>query len=557
MKSDSAHEHEIDFNKSAPTVPLLQDSKNEPELNAESLGLCKILSKSLMTVLPLLGNRSFTLIRNFMSGFMLSRQGLDTLAASALINIGQDIVFLGFTSPLVSVTSIAGKCYGTAEEMKKNDRYSPNEIEEKEIELGIIFKQGQLLAIKIAIISVFPIITMWYGEPLLKMAGYPEPIPRMAQDFFRASVWGVPANALYVNSQQFAMGVQSNSLILGMGFIGCVSLVGSGYVLIFGKFGFPEMGVQGLGYAITIRSWLNLLLITLALCCGKKYKPYKLFDSFFSNEASISKNLWAQGWPSALQFNGELCTILLTNMMVGSLGTAALTARSVSTQYELLFIAPIFSLAQAASSLVSAALGKASVNGNFNDIRRFGDAQVVIGLILSSLILGSFFLFKREYISFYLDVNNVENQPVVSLLNNYLLLTTAGYILDSVKNISAGALRGIQDAKFASTSNILSILFINLPLACLFRYVFKWELNGLAVANNIGMTLSAVILFSRWRFKTNEMIKKPNSVEAMNEFSAPAKQKSWCAFFKCCRAPKEIKSSLPDERRPSINNLSS
>ena len=206
------------------------------------------------------------------------------------------------------------------------------------------------------------------------------------------------------------------------------------------------------------------------------------------------------GGPMSLQISGEMLSMLAITTMVGWLGSHALAAYQVLTQYFFLVIIPIFALSQAASILIGHACGSEQMG----EIKTLGSSSLNVSLLISIIVGTVFILFPKILASLYFDVTKPENAEIVSLIIVLFAISAFTLLLDTVKNVITGALRGLFDSKFPMFVGLSTIWLIGIPLSYLFAFTLHFGVIGIAMGSAVGMLIGAIIILYRWNVMSKQ-----------------------------------------------------
>lgn len=432
----------------------------------------KIVSLSL----PMAGVQFITVAGGFLCMSMLAQLGEEVLAASALIYSTQLSIMVIGMSLLLSLGILVGHAYGANNYMA----------------VGHFLQQAWALGLMIGI----PIIILfWNIDSILILIGQEKEIVQLVQTFFNAYIWAVIPLLLTTSNQKFCYGTHNQKLAILISCLSVIVLLITAYVLIFGKWGFPTLGVAGLGYAMAAQVWFSLLVMTTCFYFRKNFQRFHLFKYRIHKDWSYLVQMFKVGGPISLQISGEMLSVLAGAAMVGWLGTEALAAYQIFMQYFFLAIIPIFALAHATGILIGQACG----SEQREEIKKLGSSSLHVTLLISLIVGALFILFPKILASLYLDVAQPENTEIVRLVTILFAIGAFTVLLDGIKNVMTGALRGLLDSKFPMLIGLFTIWVIGIPLSYLFAFTFNFGVIGVAIGSMIGMFLSAVIILYRWK----------------------------------------------------------
>ncbi len=439
------------------------------------------VKKLLPLALPIMFIQIISTASGFFCMMMLAQLGNATLAASALIFSTQMSVMVIGMSILFALSVLIGHAAGA-----KNY-----------LQIGSLVQQGWTLGFLISI----PIIILFLNMgKILILLGQAPLLSTLVQQFFHGYIWGVIPTFLLVCNQQFCFGVNKQKLVAFTGLCSVVILIATAYLLIFGKFGMPSLGVTGLGYAMSIQMWFNFLILMLVFYHNQDFKCFNLFSYRVHQNWDHLLKIFKIGWPISLQLGGELLSFFTASIMVGWLGVTALAASQIVTQYNILIVIPIFSLAQAVGILIGQACG----GKQFNQIKNFGYAGISLALLLTVLVAIVLVLFPKTLASFYIDPNHPGNIGVLRLVIMLFAIIAITQIFDAIRNVLVGALRGLLDTRFPMYASLIVIWLIGMPLGYILAFPLHFGVMGIFIGSGIGLAIGAGIMLYRWHVLTKK-----------------------------------------------------
>lgn len=273
------------------------------------------------------------------------------------------------------------------------------------------------------------------------------------------------------------------------------------WLLIYGHWGAPALGLTGAGIATFVSRLLCLLALLLWLrplltARGEWPRGKTLGLRWFRPlDRKKLKTHLDIGLPCAGQLLFEVGAFTATAVMMGWLGTKSLAAHQIALSCcSLTFMVPL-GLSNAAGIRLSRALG----SGDTATLRPIGLSSFVI----SWLAMGLFGLFFAVCGSFVAE-RFIQDSEVVSLAARLLLVAAIFQLFDGTQVVAAGALRGLSDVKIPTIVTGVAYLALAVPLSYLVGVRLDNPLgvwSGLAT----GLGVAAVALFSRFLRKTAQM----------------------------------------------------
>lgn len=424
---------------------------------------------------------------NFVNVVILANKSLST---SALISAYQNLITTTCCAMLSPSSSIVSNAYG--------HRFI--EINIANSKIRHTFKSGFLLALTLSIPGVISAIG---SRKILQIMQQPEDLLNGVQDYFFAYAWGMPAIFIVHHEKQIALGLSDINSVNAITLFDNVSLSFLGYLLVNGKFGLPEMGIAGLGYALTITNWLDLIFFSTYLKFGAKFQEYNfnLFSEFKEVKQTF-KELISLSTPVGIQVGSELLIALAYSALVGKISTDSLSAYQISNQYVLISGIPVLGLVQSAIILVGREYGAARIR----EAHKIANICIGIGGGISLLFLILMPPFSKELMRPFIDIEKPENEEIIKNVPALLLINAIAQIFDAIRNITAGSIQSaFKDTRISMLIGLLNFGLIGLSLGYLLGFTANFGVKGICIGRSIGLALAGSELFAYWIKKSNTL----------------------------------------------------
>jgi len=259
--------------------------------------------------------------------------------------------------------------------------------------------------------------------------------------------------------------------------------VGLNYIMIYGKFGFPAMGLMGAGYATLIaRIAMALLMMWLI---HSKWKGIS-----WSFDWSLIKKMLKIGLPSGMQYVFEVGAFATAAIMVGWISAAALAAHQIALNIAAVTYMAATGIASAATIRIGNQMGLR----NLPDLRMTGYTSfgmVAVFMATCGLLL----IFLRDVLA-ALYINDLAVQNMAASL---LIIAAAFQVSDGLQAVGLGVLRGLTDVKIPTLVTFFAYWLIAIPLGYVLGFTLGLGVYGIWYALLIGLTLAAVLHIFRFR----------------------------------------------------------
>lgn len=306
-------------------------------------------------------------------------------------------------------------------------------------------------------IAAFTAVVLASPRTLLRVFHPTADVLDVAVDYLRLVAWGMPFTmlTLVIGSVMRGTGDTRTPLVIAV-LVNAVNVVGN-YLLIFGRLGFPALGVRGSAAATLIAQATGLLVAAYLLFTPGPRFSLKLLTSWRPDWAEFRRIL-AVGVPTAAESMAwQLAAIILT-MIIVSFGTVALAAHTLGIQAEGLSYMPAAGFAIASTTLVGQSLGAR----NPALARRY-TAEIVRWAVSMTVITAAILVFLPSAV-----MGLLTNDPaVIALGARYLVLMGLAQLPQQVGGVLNGALRGSGDTRSPMLIAFVGLWLVRLPLAIL------------------------------------------------------------------------------------------
>lgn len=311
--------------------------------------------------------------------------------------------------------------------------------------------------------------------------------------YFKSLSYSALPMALVAAISGFYTGLGRTQIVIGINFVGLIFNVIFDYLLIFGNFGFPELGIQGAGYATALATYCAAIFGVYLVFTSKYQIEYQL-KKYWAFNLEMCKRFLKYGIPSGLQWAFEGLAFTTFLIIMGNLkdGEAALAGSSIAVTLMMLSVLPAMGVAQAVMTLVGQRLGEKKPN--------LAQQAAWDGAKLSSIYMFavalSFIIVPQFYISWFYNDSNPELWAQVTQLTPQLLKLVAIFTLfDSIYLNISFALKGAGDTRFVS----LLALTVPWPLMVIPTYYVRGYENsallGWCFAAVYVITIAIILIF--------------------------------------------------------------
>lgn len=403
--------------------------------------------------------------------------GNDPLPLSA-VSFGVMVSFVMFSLALgvtLGITPLIGEHFARGE-YRKTANYLQTSLVLYPI-MGVVMMLLQLLSV-----------------PLLYKLGQPVEVVEMAVPYYQLMAYSLPAVMIYGCFKQFLEGAGNTTTPMIIAIITNIINLILNWVFIFGHFGCEAMGVYGAGLATLISRWLSPLLILAYFVIKRQYRDYLELFSTNVEYLKLSTKLLGIGFPVAGQMLLEGSAFVVTSIMMGWFGAVDIAANQIGSTYGNAAFMMTIAIGSATTIRVSHCYGVRDKE----QMRSAVTASVHLGALWGVTVLLLFILLRH-----LLPMVFTPNREVIDLAAKMLVVVAVYQVSDAIQGTMIGVLRGLQDVKIIAGISFVAYVLLNIPVGCLFAFVFDMGSTGLLIGYVAGLTTAAVAYSVRVKRRLN------------------------------------------------------
>ncbi|MBT7573309.1 MAG: MATE family efflux transporter [Flavobacteriaceae bacterium] len=369
------------------------------------------------------------------------------------------------------------------------------------------FKHGLLLC---TILSVLLFLIILLIRPVMYYMDQPKEVVELAIPYLNFVALSLIPLIVFQALKQFSDGLSSTKYPMYATILANVINIILNYLLIFGTFGFPMLGITGAAIGTLFSRIIMVYFLWMIFKKKDKFKPYITGFNFKKIEKKITNKLFNLGFPSALQMFFEVGIFTAAIWISGVLGKNPQAANQIALNLSSMTFMVGIGLSVAAMVRVGNQKGLL----DFVSLRRIAYSILFLTLLIE-IVFASFFLIFREWLpTLYLNNNvlmNINDNSEVVLIASKLLLVAAFFqIFDGLQVVILGALRGLQDVKIPALITFVSYWIIGFPVSYYLGLYTSFESTGIWIGLFIGLFSASILLYLRFNYLTKKLIANNN-----------------------------------------------
>lgn len=367
---------------------------------------------------------------------MAGRYNSDDLAAIA---IGYNIwlpLYLVFTGVMLGATVIIAQDFGAGRLQRIRDS----------------LPQALWLALLLGLVAG-PVC--YFTGPLLSLLQLDADTQRKSHDYLQAIAFGLPAAALFQALRCHTQGIGIMRPFAVASIIGFIANIPLNYAFIYGKWGAPELGAAGCGWATAIAMWLSPILIMLYMTSADKLKPYLPPLRFVAPNFQALREICRLGLPMGLSFFLEMAAFSCIALLIATLGNDAMASHQIAFNVWDATYMILVSIGASLATRVGHAVGAGDKAGVRLAIRCGASITLLVGVACMTLLLSAPDLIIGAY---------TNDQAIHSMANTLIRLAALFIVLDAVQVTATFSLRAFKDTRFPFVVLCCAYWLFTLPL---------------------------------------------------------------------------------------------
>lgn len=440
----------------------------------------------LKLALPLILSTGAWSLQQFIDRIFLTWYSAEAIAASAPAGIANFALFSFFIGVGSYVNTFVAQYYGANRPQR----------------VGRAVWQGLYFTI---IASLLVVLVHPFAADFFRLVGHPEGVQQQETAYFSMLLFGAPAAIITAVVGSFFSGLGRPWIIFWADVMATLINVVLDYLLIFGRAGFPEMGIAGAGLATVIAVSVSALFLLAHFFSGENARIYATRRAW-RYERELFGRLLRYGAPNGLQVVLEVSAFAFFIFLMGRVGVVELAATNIAFNINSLVFMPMIGMMTAVTTLVGQSLGQDKPA----DAERLTWSAFHIGMTFFASLCFVYFFFPGLFLMpFLMHMDASAFQPVAAIARKLLRFVAVYSIFDAMNMIFSAALKGAGDTRFVAKTTIrLAWLVMTIPSIIAWFYFGKgvFWLWGFVTLYVIGLGLFFLIRFQTGIWKTMRVI---------------------------------------------------
>ena len=401
----------------------------------------------LAIALPMVVSHACDTVMTFTDRVFLSRLGPDDMNAAMSGGLTSFMMMTFFMGLIGYTTALVAQYLGAG----KKDR------------CAVATSQALLICL-----AAYPIILL--ARPLVfyafEVSGISASQLVSQKLYFGILIYATIIGLLRTSLSSFFSGIGQTRMVMVAAVVSMIANIGLNYVLIFGKFGVPALGIRGAAYGTILGGLLGLSVLISAYLWPTIRREYHVVRSFHFDREAMGKLLWF-GYPAGVEM--FLNVLAFTGMIFAfhAHGPATATATTIMFNWDMVSFVPLIGIQIGVMSLVGRYMGA----GDPDTAHRAAMSGIKSGWVYSSVILVLFACFPEALVNVFRPVDPspvfLEAAPTAVFM---IRLASLYVMIEAVVTVFSGTLRGAGDTFWAMCISV-TLHWLLLPILIIMLHV--------------------------------------------------------------------------------------
>ncbi|WP_372887322.1 MATE family efflux transporter [Shimia sp.] len=349
------------------------------------------------------------------------------------------------------------------------------------------------MAIWLSVVSSFLALPLfWYSGPLLRLMGQEAAIADLAQGYLRLVGAGLLPALVVMVLKSYLAALGRTRVVFWVTLLAALVNALANYMLIFGHWGAPELGVIGAAIAS-----LMVQLVSLAgvvLYARVALPQHDLFARLWRPDWEAFGHVFRLGLPIGITSLSEVSLFAASSLMMGWLGTLTLAAHGIALQLASATFMVHLGLSNAATVRAGNAMGRRDAE----HLARGARVAIALSLAMAVVAVSLFLALPEQLLGLFLDPGDPDRAAILAIGVSLVFMAALFQFVDAAQIMALGLLRGVKDTRAPMVIAAVSYWLIGVPCGYVFGFLFGWQGVGVWLGLVTGLTAAAVLLM--WRF---------------------------------------------------------
>jgi len=351
-------------------------------------------------------------------------------------------------------------------------------------------RQGFLVALFIGVPATLVALSL---SPILAATGQDPEVVEFAGRYLHGAAWSILPYLLFVVLRCFLSALSLTGAIMVVTAVAIGVNAVATYGLVFGAFGLPALGVSGAGWATSLTVWMMFAALVVHTIVSRRFRSFRIYARGLRVDTAVCKEIFRLGTPIAGIALLESGMFVAVAVFMGVLGAPWLAANQIV--FNVIGVGFMIALAVGEATGVRVAYGVGARDERA--VRASALTGIATGIVVMLVSASLLWLFPREIVSAFLDVEDPANAVVVEYAVVLAGIAAVFQLFDGLQAVASRALRGLKDTLVPMWLASIGYWVLGIGGGLMLCFVLGYGARGLWWGLALGLTVTALALM--WR----------------------------------------------------------
>ena len=333
-----------------------------------------------------------------------------------------------------------------------------------------------------------------FCEPILRALGQEAAVSANTRSYLDIAGWALWPSLMFLVLRSHLSALEHTRIVL-LATLAAVALnAGLNYLLIFGNFGLPEMGLRGAAWASIASNTLIFMILALYATRKQGLRDYPLFARFWRPDWEAFIQVFRLAWPIALTLLAESALFMASVLMMGWVDELTLAAHGIALQITAL----TFMVHVGLSTAATVRAGRAWGVQDCVSLRLAAIAALILSGIMVAATIVVFVTLPAPLVAAFVGPDDPLRDQIIAIGVGLLMVSALFHLADAAQVMALGLLRGVQDTRVPMIIATISYWLVGIPCSYLFGFVFDWGGQGVWLGLVVGLVLAGGFMMVRF-----------------------------------------------------------
>lgn len=435
------------------------------------------LKRTLLLALPISSGHVSQMVLSLADTLMIGRVGVVPLAGAAFANSLHHFALITGIGLMSAVSVLAAHAHGAG----------------RSEEAGEVLRRGLAMAFTSGLVLF---LIQWALFPFLGLLQQPSEVLAEGKPYLWLLSLSIPFALMSSAFKNYAEALNRPWPAFWCGLLAVGLNIFLNWLLIYGNWGFPALGLKGAGLATLMSRVFHLVVLFVWLRRSRALSDSWPIGWLKPIPLAGLISMFRLGAPVGLQLLMEVGSFGTVTLLMGLIGVVEIAAHQVAITCA----ATTFMIPLGVSMAVAIRVGHAIGSSRVSELRIIGFSSVWLSVLFSLVFAAAFILLDDPLASLFTSDRTTRILAAK-------LITIAGLfqIFDGIQVVAMGALRGCKDVRAPTVTVFLAYWILALPIGSLLAFGTTLKATGLWIGLMIGLAIAAAGLLCRFHFLSRRL----------------------------------------------------